>query len=87
MRRHGLLRKESAAWVRVLALPRFWGPGQIPSPGSLVYKTFPVPFSASLQRGWALRCFSELLKKTDSIRKIPVMVTFHFCLLQPLTLL
>ena len=87
MRWHGLLRKESAAWAPVLTLPRFWGPGQILSLGSLVYKILPVPFSASLQRGWALLCFSKLLKKTDSIRKIPVMVTFHFCLLQPLTLL
>lgn len=36
--------------------------------------------------GWALLCFAELLEKTDSIRKIPEMVSFRFSLLQPLTL-
>lgn len=84
LRWDGFLVKSLQPWgtgslVMALALPRFWGRGQILDLGlSFICPLLPISVSGG-------GCLSELLEKTASIRKIPEMVTFHFYLWQPFT--
>lgn len=91
LRRPGLVSAEFTALgdVPALALPRFSSLGQNPGRLGLSFvKCFLCPLlpTSVSSGGWASLCFAELLEKTNSIKKIPGMVTFHFDLLQPLIL-